>query len=89
MNIKLDLYYIYNIIMENCIIIICITLLFALFLLLITEDKIYKSHRISPVSGDTTKITACIHDPYFNSGFIVLVSILGSKNFLILLLIAF
>tara|TARA_Y100000996_G_scaffold386350_1_gene344314 strand:+ start:2952 stop:3371 length:420 start_codon:yes stop_codon:yes gene_type:complete len=71
MNIKLDLYYIYNIIMENGIIIICITLLFALFLLLITEDKIYKSHRISPVSGETTKITACIHDPYFNSGFIV------------------
>tara|TARA_Y100001970_G_C13761384_1_gene615936 strand:- start:126 stop:410 length:285 start_codon:yes stop_codon:yes gene_type:complete len=26
---------------------------------------------MSPVSGDPTKVTVCIQDPYFNNGFII------------------
>tara|TARA_Y100000817_G_scaffold211370_1_gene165935 strand:+ start:5599 stop:5925 length:327 start_codon:yes stop_codon:yes gene_type:complete len=36
-----------------------------------SEDNMYKSHKISPVSGDPTKIISCVQDPYFNDGFII------------------
>ena len=32
---------------------------------------LYKSHKISPVSGEPTKVIVCIQDPYFNNGFII------------------
>tara|TARA_B100000686_G_C16230262_1_gene684502 strand:+ start:95 stop:421 length:327 start_codon:yes stop_codon:yes gene_type:complete len=35
-----------------------------------SEDNMYKSHKISPVSGEPAKIIACVQDPYFNNGFI-------------------
>ena len=39
-----------------------------------TEDKIYGSHKISPVSGERTKHTVCIQDPKLNRGFIISIS---------------
>lgn len=35
------------------------------------EGKIYESQKFSPVNGELAKITTCIHDPYYNTGFIV------------------
>ena len=57
--------------MENHTILICVTLMISLFIFLFSDDKIYKSHKVSPVSGEKTEITVCIQDPYFNDGFIV------------------
>jgi hypothetical protein len=57
--------------MENHTILICITFLLSLFIIFFSEDKIYKSHKISPVSGEPTKVVVCIQDPYFNTGFIM------------------
>ena len=57
--------------MENYTILICITVLLSLCIFFFSEDKIYKSHKMSPVSGDPTKVTVCIQDPYFNNGFII------------------
>ena len=57
--------------MENYTILICITVLLSLCIFFFSEDKIYKSHKISPVSGEPTKVTVCIQDPYFNNGFII------------------
>ena len=57
--------------MENYTILICITVLVSLYVVFFSEDDIYKSHKKSPVSGDPTKITVCIQDPYFNNGFII------------------
>ena len=57
--------------MENYTILICITILLSLCIFFFSEDKIYKSHKMSPVSGDPTKVTVCIQDPYFNNGFII------------------
>lgn len=71
MNIKLDLYYIYNINMKNFTILLCIILIISIFIFYFSEDKIYESQKISPVSGEQTKIIACIQDPYFNNGFII------------------
>ena len=60
--------------MENYTIPICIVILISFLLTFFYEDSIYKSHKISPVSGMSTKITVCMHDPYFNNGFIVSLS---------------
>lgn len=57
--------------MENYTILICITVLLSLCIFFFSEDKIYKSHKISPVSGEPTKVIVCIQDPYFNNGFII------------------
>ena len=57
--------------MENYTILVCITFLLSLFIIFFSEDKIYKSHKISPVSGEPTKVVVCIQDPYFNTGFIM------------------
>ena len=57
--------------MENYTILICITILLSLCIFFFSEDKIYKSHKMSPVSGEPTKVTVCIQDPYFNNGFII------------------
>ena len=57
--------------MENYTILICITVLISLCMFFFSEDNMYKSHRISPVSGEATKIISCVQDPYFNDGFII------------------
>ena len=57
--------------MENYTILICITVLLSLCIFFFSEDKIFKSHKISPVSGAPTKVIVCIQDPYFNNGFII------------------
>ena len=57
--------------MENYTILLCITIVILLIVLYFSEDKVFKSHQISPVSGNPTELTACIHDPYFNNGFII------------------
>lgn len=63
--------------MENLTILICVTCFVSLVMFFLWEDKVYESHKISPVSGEPTKITVCIHDPYFNSGFIVSLNSIG------------
>lgn len=60
--------------MEKNTILICSVFLVIACYILLSEDKIYKSHKISPVSGERTKITCCIHDPFLNNGFIVSLS---------------
>ena len=57
--------------MEGYTILICITVILSLCIFFFSEDKIYKSHKMSPVSGEQTNLVACIHDPFFNSGFII------------------
>ena len=52
-------------------ILICITVLVSLCIFFFSEDKIYKSHQFSPVSGEPTKVIVCIHDPFLNNGFII------------------
>ena len=63
--------------MENLTILICVSCFISLLIFCLWEDKVYESHKISPVSGEPTKITVCIHDPYFNCGFIVSLSSIG------------
>ena len=55
-------------------IIVCIIVILSVTVLYFTEDKVYESHKISPVSGETTKYTVCIQDPKLNRGFIVSIS---------------
>lgn len=57
--------------MENYTILVCITVLLSLCIIFFSEDKIYKSHKMSPVSGEPTNVVVCIQDPYFNTGFIM------------------
>lgn len=57
--------------MVNSTIIICVIIVMSVAALYFTEDKIYASHKISPVSGEKTKHTVCIHDPKLNRGFII------------------
>lgn len=52
-------------------IIVCIIVILSVSVLYFTEDKVYESHKISPVSGERTKYTVCIQDPKLNRGFIV------------------
>jgi len=74
MNIKQDLYYIYNIIMTTPTIFVCIIVILSVTILYFTEDKVYESHQISPVSGEKTNYTVCVQDPKLNRGFIVSIS---------------
>lgn len=55
-------------------IIVCIVLILSVSILYFSEDKVYESHKISPVSGEKTKYTVCIQDPKLNRGFIVSIS---------------
>ena len=55
-------------------IIICVVIVMSVMTLYFTEDKIYESHKISPVSGEKTKHTVCIQDPKLNRGFIISIS---------------
>ena len=57
--------------MENYTILVCITVLLSLCIIFFSEDKIYKSHKMSPVSGEPANVVVCIQDPYFNTGFIM------------------
>ena len=60
--------------MVNSTIIICIIIVMSVAALYFTEDKIYASHKTSPVSGEKTKHTVCIQDPKLNRGFIISIS---------------
>ena len=55
-------------------IMICIIVILSLSALYFTEEKVYESHKISPVSGETTKYTVCVQDPKLNRGFIISIS---------------
>ena len=55
-------------------IIVCIIVILSVTVLYFTEDKVYESHKISPVSGEPTKYTVCVQDPKLNRGFIVSIS---------------
>lgn len=55
-------------------IIICVVIVMSVVTLYFTEDKIYESQKISPVSGEKTKHTVCIQDPKLNRGFIISIS---------------
>ena len=55
-------------------IMICIIVILSLSALYFTEDKVYESHKISPVSGEKTKYTVCVQDPKLNRGFIISIS---------------
>lgn len=55
-------------------IIVCIIVILSVSVLYFTEDKVYESHKISPVSGEKTKYTVCVQDPKLNRGFIVSIS---------------
>lgn len=55
-------------------IIVCVVIVMSVAVLYFTEDKIYASHKISPVSGERTKHTVCIQDPKLNRGFIISIS---------------
>ena len=57
--------------MENIILLICFSIFVSFVIFYLSDDQLYKSHETSPVSGEKTQITACLHDPYFNSGFVV------------------
>ena len=57
--------------MDKTIVIVSIFLLIGISLYILSSDKIYKSHLISPVSGGISKYTVCIHDPKLNRGFVV------------------
>jgi len=74
MNIKQDLYYIYNNIMDTSTVIICIIIITIITVFYFIEDKVYESQRISPVNGSRTQYTVCIQDPKLNRGFIVSLS---------------
>ena len=55
-------------------IIVCIIVILSVSVLYFTEDKVYESHKISPVSGEKTKYTVCVQDPNLNRGFTVSIS---------------
>lgn len=57
--------------MDDTIIIISFVLLIACGIFFFSEDKIYESHLLSPVSGEVSKFTVCIQDPKLNRGFII------------------
>jgi hypothetical protein len=57
--------------MDDTIIIISFVLVIACGIFFFTEDKIYESHLISPVSGGVSKFTVCIQDPKLNRGFVI------------------
>ncbi len=60
--------------MVSSTIIVCVIIVMSVAALYFTEDKIYASHKISPVSGERTKHTVCIQDPKLNRGFIISIS---------------
>ena len=60
--------------MTGTTIIICIIVILSVSVLYFSEDKVYESHKISPVSGEKTKYTVCVQDPKLNRGFIVSIS---------------
>ena len=60
--------------MVSSTIIVCVIIVMSEAALYFTEDKIYASHKISPVSGERTKHTVCIQDPKLNRGFIISIS---------------
>lgn len=60
--------------MVSSTIIICVVIVMSVVTLYFTEDKIYESQKISPVSGEKTKHTVCIQDPKLNRGFIISIS---------------
>ena len=60
--------------MVSSTIIVCVIIVTSVAALYFTEDKIYASHKISPVSGERTKHTVCIQDPKLNRGFIISIS---------------
>lgn len=60
--------------MTTTTIIVCIIVILSVSVLYFTEDKVYESHKISPVSGEKTKYTVCVQDPKLNRGFIVSIS---------------
>ena len=60
--------------MTGTTIIVCIIVILSVSVLYFTEDKVYESHKISPVSGEKTKYTVCVQDPKLNRGFIVSIS---------------
>jgi|TARA_Y100000389_G_C17220212_1_gene392955 hypothetical protein len=55
-------------------IMVCIIVILSVSALYFTEDKVYESHKISPVSGEKTKYTVCVQDPKLNRGFIISIS---------------
>ena len=57
--------------MVSSTIIVCVVIVMSVAALYFTEDKIYASQKISPVSGERTKHTVCIQDPKLNRGFII------------------
>ena len=60
--------------MTGTTIIVCIIVILSVSVLYFSEDKVYESQKISPVSGEKTKYTVCIQDPKLNRGFIVSIS---------------
>lgn len=60
--------------MTGTTIIVCIIVILSVSMLYFSEDKVYESQKISPVSGEKTKFTVCIQDPKLNRGFIVSIS---------------
>lgn len=57
--------------MDKTVVIVTVVLFILCGILIFSEDRIYESHLLSPVSGEISKYTVCIQDPKLNRGFVI------------------
>lgn len=57
--------------MDKTVVIVTVVLFILCGILILSEDGIYESQLLSPVSGEVSKYTVCIQDPKLNRGFVI------------------